>query len=165
MKKWVKYLVAVIIAFIFCKIIWSEERMGPVPLGPLPVCLKTCQTMNGFYPNIEGSSSKTLAQMAADLIKQRNISLYEGLILTNNIIYVPGLASGDPEDLIVAYIKTKTRHAWHGDLNPFCEKKWLVYSPRFGFCAEGGAELCKEHGQRLSTAELRIPAKSATHSD
>jgi hypothetical protein len=53
--------------------------------------------------------------------------------------YVPGLADNDPPDLVLMYLKQKTRRTWNGDHSAtvFREKKWMVIGP--DFLSHGGS--------------------------
>jgi hypothetical protein len=95
----------------------------------------------GVYPNFEGSGLKSLAALdgfwALDTVQW-----------LNDYIYLPGLRTDDPANLVMFYVKTSSKQRWHGD-HPtiFGEKRWVVISPQFS------EEI--ELNEWLSTAELR----------
>ena len=111
------------------------------PPGPRPMChrqidgafqewaIETGHTNE--YPNINGDSHASLA--TAERFMGRDIQQYE---------YVPGLHYDDPNDLVLMYMKKKTRHSWHGDHEHsiFSKPQWLVLSPDIisGTAGEGG---------------------------
>jgi hypothetical protein len=99
--------------------------------GPRPVCnravdgafqqwmLETGHT-NGFYPNADGVGSNSLAMIAPYF--GRDMQQY---------VYVPGLKSDDPNDLVLMYLKKPTHYSWHGDTEHtiFSPRRWMVVSP------------------------------------
>ena len=84
------------------------------------------------YPNMNGDSRASLAPV--ERFMGPDIQQYE---------YVAGLHYDDPNDLVLMYMKKKTRYSWHGDTGPsvFSEAHWLVLSPDIisGTAGEGGA--------------------------
>jgi len=103
------------------------------PPGPNIVCHRgldgaymqwMMETTNGeWYPNVEGSSAKTLALVARYYGPDMNA--------LRDYRYVPGLKRDDPKDLILAYVKEPSRRRWHGDAHWFGrEKRWVVLNPR-----------------------------------
>src|SRR5438552_561358 len=83
--------------------------------GPRPVChravdgafqqwmLETSHT-NGFYPNVDGIGSNSLAMI--EPFFGQDIQQYA---------YIPGLRMDDPKDLVLMYLKRPTHYSWHGD--------------------------------------------------
>lgn len=109
--------------------------------GPRPLCHRAIdgafeQWMvatgsTNEYPNTNGNGSASLAMMRpffGDEIQQYG--------------YVPGLRYGDPADLVLMYMKERTRRTWHGDnaRSTFSSPRWMVLSPEIlhGTCPEGG---------------------------
>ena len=56
------------------------------------------------YPNVNGSGVKSLAQIEPCF----------GAEIIQKYSYVPGLTFDDPTNLVLMYLKKKTRHSWHG---------------------------------------------------
>jgi len=111
------------------------------PPGPRIVCHRgldgafqqwTIETTNGNrYPNIEGSSAKTLALVASHYYGPDPSAL-------DDYRYVPGLNHDDPKDLILAYVKEPCRRTWHGDCHWFRpEKRWLILNPQMDYGGNG----------------------------
>ncbi len=75
---------------------------------------------NGYYPNTNGNGDASLAM----------ISPYFGGGL-ERYGYLPGLREDDHKDLVLMYLKVKTRYTWHGDTTPniFSPKLWKVIAP------------------------------------
>jgi hypothetical protein len=100
------------------------------------------------FPNIAGSSSQSLALVIPYLGGDTN-----GL---RDYMYVPGLRSDDPEDLILLYLRAPSRRTWHGDRHWFGgPKRWVVLNPRMtspdGDSGKPGGELC----QAIPLAEFK----------
>ena len=125
------------------------------PTGPRPWCQKqfdsaliqwmmadgqtNWQHGAGIYPNAAGGERESIALFAAYVKGGDRIAEDYG--------YVPGLRESDPQDLVLMYMKRKTRHGWHGDHSPtvFTESRWMVIAPGSVYeldspdkCAEGG---------------------------
>jgi hypothetical protein len=120
------------------------------PPGPRPLCQRLLDgafqqwsvdnSHTNVYPNADGKGSASLAM----------IEPYFG----NNIqeyAYVPGLHYDDSTDLVLMYLKKKTRHTWHGDTKHsiFAPSRWMVLSPGV---SEG---TCPEGGELVDTPELK----------
>ena len=75
---------------------------------------------NGYYPDTNGNGSASLAVILP--------YFGDGL---ERYGYLPGLSSDDPKDLVLMYLKVKTRYTWHGDMtaNVFSPKLWKIISP------------------------------------
>jgi hypothetical protein len=112
------------------------------PAGPRPMChrqidgaflqwaIETHHTNE--YPNINGDGHASLGPV--ERFMGRGIHQYA---------YVPGLHYNDPTNLVLMYMKEKTRHSWHGDSEHsiFWEPRWMVLSPDLissGTAGEGG---------------------------
>ena len=84
------------------------------------------------YPNVNGNGHASLSII--EPFMDARIHQYG---------YVPGLHHDDPNDLVLMYMKEKTRHSWHGDRDNsiFSPPKWMVLSPDIlaGSAGEGGA--------------------------
>jgi|ERR1019366_1062203 hypothetical protein len=129
------------------------------PPGPHFVCHRLLdgaleqwmlETTNGVtFPNVDGSSSQSL----------RLVLPYLGLNDTNALrdyMYVPGLRSDDPDNLILFYLREPSRRTWHGDTHWFSgPKRWVVLNPRMSSpdsdSARAGGELC----EAISSAEFK----------
>jgi len=83
------------------------------------------------YPNTNGNGVASLA--AVERLVGADIQQYG---------YDPGLHYDDPNDLVLMYMRKKTRHTWHGDTKHsiFSPSRWMVLSPEIlnGTCPEGG---------------------------
>jgi hypothetical protein len=112
------------------------------PPGPRPLCHKAIDgafqqwtaandSKSAYYPNANGNGGASLAM----------IKPYFGDEILE-YTYVPGLRYDDPNDLVLMYMKKKTRHTWHGDTQHtiFAPLRWMVLSPDIldGTCPEGG---------------------------
>jgi hypothetical protein len=113
--------------------------------GPAPLChrgldaafqqwmLETYGRTNTeyFFPNTNGNGIASLDMI--DHLWGPGVQEYA---------YVPGLRLGDPQDLVLMYMKRKTHHTWHGDAEHsiFSPSRWMVVSPEIltGSCPEGG---------------------------
>jgi hypothetical protein len=95
------------------------------------------------YPNIGGIGSNSL--VAIEPFEGHEIQKYG---------YISGLKCDDPNDLVLMYLKTKTRYSWHGDAEHtvFSPLHWMVLSPDIV-----GAEsaTCPEGGQLIDTPEFK----------
>lgn len=98
------------------------------------------------YPNVDGDSILSFAQFG----KIPRIAEY-----AMDYGYIPGLHSDDPKDLVLMYLKQKTRRTWNGDrhYNRYTEKMWMVFVPNL-FRAAHGEDL-PEGGTRETTAEFK----------
>jgi hypothetical protein len=100
------------------------------------------------YPNVAGSSRRSLAVLVPYLGLNTNA--------LRDYMYVPGLHSDDPENLILFYVKEPARRTWHGDsywsLKP---KRWIVLNPQMSIpdsdSSRAGGEVC----EAISTAEFK----------
>jgi len=108
------------------------------------------ETTNGVtFPNVDGSSSRSLALVLP----------YFGSTDTNALhdyMYVPGLRSDDPDNLILFYLREPSRRTWHGDTLWFNgPKRWVVLNPRMSSpdsdSGRAGGELC----EALSMVEFK----------
>ena len=72
------------------------------------------------FPNIDGSSAKSLAEI------REFFGVWEKLEET--YMYVPGLRTDDPGDLVLMYLPQPTRWTWHGGPPPnvFKPKGWIL---------------------------------------
>lgn len=112
------------------------------PSDPLTLCQKVldggfeqCKMENGTnaYPNVEGNSKKSFASAGQYMWHWEEYYAKYG--------YVPGLKDDDPSDLVLMYLKKKTRRTWNGDFSGSIlrEPKWMVIGPDFGYdLPEGG---------------------------
>ena len=94
-----------------------------------------------YLPNVDGRGKESLAL----------VSEYMGRGYADGVLrdygYVPGLREGDPNDLVMLYLKKRTRRNWNGDHSGtiFRKPKWMVIGPEFwddtgrnAGCYEGG---------------------------
>lgn len=104
--------------------------------------------LNGVYPNDDGESEKTIAQFAPYLHNEQAKRLQD-------YAYVPGLRDSDPENLILMYMKQKTRYTWHGDTRANRNKlMWIVFAPSLD-SPFNTDEWCPEGARKLNTREFR----------
>jgi hypothetical protein len=101
------------------------------PIGPHPRChialnmlLERCTEKDPVYPNVEGSSRKSLA-LLGDAAERLGLAGYG---------YVPGLRRDDGVDLVLFYLKRRTRYRWHYDRPPVWvslgrKPRWMVIPP------------------------------------
>ena len=70
--------------------------------------------------------------------------------------YVPGLQEGDPNDLVMMYLREKTRRHWNGDHSGSFLRapRWMVIGPDF-YDDAGREEGSYECGRLQTTAEFR----------
>lgn len=140
-------LLPVLVAAYLLFLVWSG------PPGPRFVChrgvvaafeqWKLVTAGGGWYPNVEGSSARSLAAIAP--------YVKEGM---SDYRYVPGLKEDDPADLILMYVREPTRRKWHGDARWYrLEKRWVVLNPQ---TRDG-------EGDRWSELAEWIPADEFTH--
>ena len=100
------------------------------------------ETTNGVtFPNVDGSSSRSLA-LVIPYVDQRDTNVLR------DYMYVPGLRSDDPDNLILFYLREPSRRTWHGDTHWFSgPKRWVVLNPRMSFpdsdSGRVGGELCE----------------------
>jgi hypothetical protein len=108
---------------------WLLETYGRVPTKSLS------------YPNVNGNGQASLAL----------IEPYWGDKDIQKYAYVAGLRIDDPHDLVLMYLKEKTRYNYHGDAehNIFSPSFWMVLSPDI---SSGG---CPEGGDLVDTREFR----------
>ncbi len=94
------------------------------------------------YPNIQGGSARSFAVLEPYLRPMDGFGDY---------LYVPGLQPDDPKELVMFFVKRKSRKRWHGD-NPsiFQDAKWITIGPSPD-AGEGWYEL----SQSVGTAEMR----------
>ena len=148
-------IASVLLAILAYRIVYSEARMGAIPICgvfmPFYECLPTKINgpidMDNYFPNVMGSGRLSLHQVATNFG-------YNSERLQRDYTYVPGLRGNDPTDLVMLYMTRKTRYLWHGYSRPFVEPKWLVFSPDFGYWPTN-AVCCAERGQRMGTPEFK----------
>ena len=76
------------------------------------------------YPNIEGDSSKSISIIEPTISPRTND--------LRDYIYIPGLRPDDPTNLVMMYVKEKSRRDWLGSTATiFSGKKWIVIAPGF----------------------------------
>jgi hypothetical protein len=129
------------------------------PPGPHFVCHRLLdgalqqwmlETTNGVkYPNVDGNSSRSVALLQP----------YLGLDDTNamrDYMYVPGLHSDDPDNLILFYLKEPSRRTWHGDTQWFSGPKlWVVLNPRLEPPASDSGRAGGELDKAVSLTEFK----------
>lgn len=106
------------------------------------------ETTNGdWYPNIDGSSVKSLGVLLTDYIKGTNE--------LRDYCYVPGLKSDDPQELILIYMKEPSKRTWHGDNRWLLrEKRWVILNPRFSSPNDTYGVEWSECGEAIPPAEF-----------
>jgi len=131
--------------------------MGPP--GPHFVCHRLLdgalhqwmlETTNGVkFTDVDGSSSRSLALVLPHL----------GLNDTNALrdyMYVPGLRSDDPDNLILFYLREPSRRTWHGDTHCFSgPKRWIVLNPRMSSPDSDSGRAGGEADEAISLAEFK----------
>jgi hypothetical protein len=129
------------------------------PPGPHFVCHRLLEaalhewmleTTNGVtFPNVDGSSSRSLALVFP----------YLGLQDTNvlrDYMYVPGLCSDDPDNLVLFYLREPSRRTWHGDTHWFSgPKRWVVLNPRMDSPDSDSGRAGGEADEAISLAEFK----------
>jgi hypothetical protein len=129
------------------------------PSDPLVECQKILyagleqwklQTGTNVWPNIDGDSTKSLAEI------DKILHASGGYSYSKAYGYVPGLKDDDPQDLIFMYLKQKTRRSWNGDHSPtvFTRKKWMVFAPDF-WTSKAPFGTYPEGGELVETPEFR----------
>lgn len=99
------------------------------------------------YPNKGGDGEASL----------RTLSSWLSEAYFRDYAYVPGLQTNDPKELVLLYLRKKTRRTWNGDFTPtiLSEKRWMVIGPDFWWNGDGGCgSQLPEGGQVLSTEEF-----------
>lgn len=141
------------------------------PPGPRPWCQRAFAAAfeqwfmensntngEGVYPNSEGRGRESIAQFGK--------FTKCGDMIYKDYGYVPGLRESDPKDLVLMYMKQKTRHTWHGDHSPtiFTKEKWMVLGPHIhednSYIKKDGKEIsnpeyCPEGGRLEETAVFK----------
>ena len=149
-KKWAIALLIIFIILLAAKIVFISS-------GPKLVCHRALagaleqwmvESHTNTYPNIEGDSFKSISA----------IDPYFSL-RTNDLpdyIYIPGLRPDDPTNLVMMYVKEKSRRDWHGATvtTLFRGKKWVVIAPDFAFGSGG------ELNDWIDTAEFKARLKT-----
>lgn len=123
------------------------------PPGPRPDCNRAIEGTlqmwsldhgrTNTYPNAGGDGDKSLAELKK----------YFGNGL-EKYGYMPGLRFDDPPNLVLMYLKQKTRHTWHADVNHsiFTRPRWYAISPAI---MDGASAEFPEGGRLLETAEFK----------
>lgn len=129
------------------------------PPGPEFVCHRlldgtlaqwSLETSNGVaYPNVEGSSSRSLALLLPYFGSNDTNALHD-------YRYVPGLHSDDPDNLILFYLKEPSRRTWHGDTHWFSgPKRWIILNPRMSMPDSSSDHAAGELCEAISMAEFK----------
>jgi hypothetical protein len=124
------------------------------PPGPAPVCGSLLDAVfqqwlrenhNVTFPNVDGTSTASLALL-------RPYFGGSGENALQRYGYLPGLRPTDPTNLVLMYLKEKTRFTWHGDTKPtvFSPKLWKIISPGI---ASAGPD--PEGGELVNTPEFK----------
>lgn len=131
-KKWAFALLIFFTILLGAKIVF-------IPSGPDLVCHRALTTAleqwmlenhTNAYPNIEGDSVKSISVIDPYFSTRTND--------LPDYIYIPGLRPDDPTNLVMMYVKEKSRRDWHGSTATiFREKKWVVIAPDFPFGSGG----------------------------
>jgi len=134
------------------------------PPGPMFVCHRglvgtldqwMLETTNKVtYPNVDGSSSRSLAVLVS------YVDLQDTNVL-RDYRYVPGLRSDDPESLILFYVRQASRRTWHGDTHWLRrDKRWVVLNPQCSTPDDVDAKGWSECAEAISTGQLRTRLKA-----
>ncbi len=126
------------------------------PSDPLRNCQKVLicgfdqwqiEKQTNTYPNVDGNGLLSFAQFGE--------YFHSSSSFANDYGYVPGLRSDDPNDLVLLYLKKKTRRTWNGDrhYNRHTEKMWMVFGPDLSRAAHG--DDLPEGGTRETTADFK----------
>jgi hypothetical protein len=108
------------------------------------------ETTNGVtFPNVDGSGSRSLALLLPYFGPNDTNALHD-------YMYVPGLHSDDPDNLILFYLREPSRRTWHGDTHWFSgPKRWVILNPTMSMpdsnSGRAGGELC----EAISMAEFK----------
>lgn len=124
--------------------------VGVLFSGPRPECGRQIdgafreyahESHTNVFPNVNGRSDASL----------KLIEPYFYNEFHRDYGYVPGLRYDDGVDLVMLYLKEKTRYTWHGDRshNVFSPKLWKIMS------AQIDAGLDPEGGELVTTAEFK----------
>jgi len=128
------------------------------PPGPHFVCHRLLdgalhqwmvETTNGVtYPNVDGSSSRSLKLVLPYLLQDTNA--------LHDYMYVPGLRSDDPDNLILFYLREPSRRTWHGDTHWFSgPKRWVVLNPRMDSPDSDSGRAGGEVDEAISLTEFK----------
>ena len=126
------------------------------PPDPLVYCQKVIDSAfeqwmsvnkTEIRPNVNGNGKDSLALIGVYMLGRYT----EGVL--RDYGYVPGLRNDDPKNLVMMYLKEKTRRHWNGDHSASIlrEPKWMVIGPGFWDVA-GQEEGCYEGGRLQTTA-------------
>jgi hypothetical protein len=101
------------------------------------------------YPNVEGDSRKSFHLLAAYMKGGDEWGRAYG--------YIPGLTQDDPPDLVLMYLKEKTRRTWNGDHSATIatQPKWMVIGPEF-FAANKNGQSLPEGGSLEETQDFKL---------
>jgi hypothetical protein len=126
------------------------------PPDPLTLCQKVLD--GGFeqwklankttsFPNVEGDSRKSFEAAGQYMWHWEEYYAKYG--------YVPGLKEDDPSDMVLMYLREKTRRSWNGDFSGSIlrEKKWMVIGPQV--IEMGEIERCPEGGRLEETSVFK----------
>ncbi|MFQ5732202.1 MAG: hypothetical protein ACE5KM_09625 [Planctomycetaceae bacterium] len=96
------------------------------------------------FPNSRGSSDASIESLRENWWPDDH----------GEYMYVPGLRSDDPPNLVLMYLAKPTRWQWHAETRwIFREKEWIVIPVDFTFLRDGVRD--GELNERLSTDEFR----------
>ena len=98
------------------------------------------------YPNVRGDSAESLAVLN---------NYMPHFQLSKKYMYVPGLRSDDPGDLVLMYLRRPTRWQWHAEPRTiFREKEWIVVARDFSLYGRDETR-DGELNERMTLAELK----------
>ena len=125
-KKWAIVLLIILAILSAAKIVF-------IPPGPYLVYHRIIdaafnqwmfENNTNTYPNVEGDSVKSIS-IVEPLCSPRTNAL-------RDYLYIPGLRPDDPTNLVIMYVKEKSRRDWLGSTATiFKGKKWIVIAPGF----------------------------------
>jgi hypothetical protein len=104
------------------------------------------------FPNVGGSSRQSLALLTPYLGRGTN-ALRDFM---RDYMYVPGMHSDDPDNLILFYLREPSRRTWHGDTHWFSgPKRWIVMNPRMTSPDYESGRAGGELDEAISLAEFK----------
>jgi hypothetical protein len=111
------------------------------------------ETTNGVqFPNVGGGSRESLGLVLPYL------GLGDDTNALRDYMYVPGLHSDDPDNLILFYLSEPSRRTWHGDTIAHWfsgPKRWIVLNPRMNPPDYESGRAGGELDEAISLAEFK----------
>ena len=129
-KKWAIVLLIILAILSVAKIVFIPSGLDLVCHRALAAALDQWMLENhtNTYPNIEGGSVKSLSAIEPYFPNY--------LFDFGDYVYIPGLSPKDSNNLVIVYVKEKSRQDWHGSrATVFRAKKWSSSHQVFGMMA------------------------------